>query len=79
MEFGLLPDQNENPFTSRKMIQYIPGDAIGVVVPNEDDLVEWMLWRLGLTDVADEVFSFESDAAKQRDIAVGMLPRSSCS
>ena len=32
----------------------------------------------GLTDVADEVFSFESDAAKQRDIAVGMLPRSSC-
>ena len=45
MDFNLLPDKSSkqyNPFKAKKMIRYIPGDAIGVVAPNNSVLVNWL-------------------------------------
>ncbi len=82
LDLNLLPDKSSkkyNPFKAKRMIQYIPGDAIGIVVPNDDSIVEWLLYRLQLTKNSDDEFIFETEGkdtpTPTRDIAMGGLPK----
>ena len=78
LDLNLLPDRTSkeyNPFKAKRMIQYIPGDAIGIVVPNEESVVNWLLWRLNLSQHSDDMFRFEANSpTPARDIAMGKLP-----
>jgi sulfite reductase alpha subunit-like flavoprotein len=82
LDLKLLPDkssQKYNPFKAKRMLQYIPGDAIGVVVPNKTSLVNWLLHRLQLRTKKNEEFVFQTEGkgtpTPARDIAMGSLPR----
>ena len=79
LDFNLVPDKSSkkyNPFKAKRMIQYIPGDAIGIVVPNEVALVNWLLFRLQLVRHKDQEFTFQTEGpTKARDIAMGSLPK----
>ena len=78
LDLNLVPDRTSkeyNPFKAKRMIQYIPGDAIGIVVPNDNLVVEWLLWRLRLDDHSDDIFHFATNSpTPARDIAMGKLP-----